>query len=227
MLEFRMSSGEPLVTPPKPLLRGWLHAIGAVAALGITIGLLLETAGDPPRFLSLLVFGASMVLLYVVSAIYHIGNWQERPRMLLRTLDHANIFVFIAGAYTPICVILLTGTPRTALLVVIWSLALLGAVASFFTLRMPRWALILLYIGMGWISLILLPQMRQAISLQPVLLLIGGGLLFTVGALIYAFRWPNPLPRVFGYHELFHLFVIAGTAAITATIWVWVVPLRL
>jgi hemolysin III len=219
-----MSSGETPVTGPKPLLRGWLHAVGAVAALITTVILLVETAGDPARFLSLLVFGLSMILLYVVSAIYHIGTWPERRRTILRTLDHANIFVFIAGAYTPICVILLDGAARTALLVVIWGLALLGVIASFFTLRLPRWALALLYVGMGWISLILLPHMMQAISLQPVLLLIAGGLLYTIGALIYAFRWPDPLPRVFGFHELFHLLVIGGTVAITATIWVWVLP---
>jgi hemolysin III len=219
-----MSSGETPFMAPKPLLRGWLHAAGAVAALITTIVMLVETAGDRSRFLSLLVFGLSMILLYVVSAVYHIGTWPERWRTILRVLDHANIFVFIAGAYTPICVILLSGAPRIALLVVIWSLALLGAVASFFTLYLPRWGLILLYIGMGWIALFLLPQIQQAISLQPVLLLIAGGLLYTVGALIYAFRWPNPLPRVFGFHELFHLLVIAGTAAITSTIWVWVVP---
>jgi hemolysin III len=114
--------------------------------------------------------------------------------------------------------------PRTTLLVVIWGLALVGAVASFFTLHLPRWGLILLCIGMGWIALFLLPQIQQAISLQPVLLLITGGLLYTVGALIYPFRWPDPLPHVFGYHELFHLLVIAGTVAITATVWVWIVP---
>jgi hemolysin III len=221
-----MSSGEPLASPPKPLLRGWLHAVGAVAALITTIVLLVETAGDRTRFLSLLVFGLSMILLYVVSAIYHIGTWPERRRTILRTLDHANIFVFIAGAYTPICVILFGGVARTALLIVIWALALLGVVGSFFALRLPRWALALLYIGMGWISLILLPHMMRVISFQPVLLLVTGGLLYTVGALIYAFRWPNPLPRVFGFHELFHLLVIAGTVAITATIWVWVVPFR-
>jgi hemolysin III len=219
-----MSSRELSATPPKPLLRGWLHAAGAVAALITTIILLIETAGDRPRFLSLLVFGLSMILLYVVSAVYHIGTWPERRRTILRTLDHANIFVFIAGAYTPICVILLSGAPRIALLVVIWSLALVGAVASFFTLRLPRWGLILLYIGMGWIALFLLPQLQQAISLQPVLLLITGGLLYSIGALIYAFRWPDPLPHIFGFHELFHLLVIAGTVAITTTIWVWVVP---
>jgi hemolysin III len=221
-----MASGEPLTDPSKPLLRGWLHAVGAVAALITTIILLVETAGDQARFLSLLVFGLSMILLYVVSAVYHIGTWPERRRTILRTLDHANIFVFIAGAYTPICVILLAGTARAALLAVIWGLALLGVVASFFTLHLPRWALALLYIGMGWISLILLPHMMRVISIQPVLLLITGGLLYTVGALIYAFRWPNPLPKLFGFHELFHLLVIAGTIAITATIWVWVVPFR-
>lgn len=148
-----------MISPPKPLLCGWLHAIGAVAALITTIILLIETAGDRPRFLSLLVFGLSMILLYVVRAV-----------------------------------------------------------ASFFTLRLPRWVLILLYIGMGWIALFLLPHMVRVISLQPVLLLLTGGLLYTVGALIYAFRWPNPLPHIFGFHELFHLLVIAGTVAITATI---------
>ncbi len=219
-----MSSGESSIAPPKPLLRGWLHAAGAVAALITTIVLLVETAGDHARFLSLLVFGLSMILLYVVSAVYHIGTWPERRRTILRTLDHANIFVFIAGAYTPICVILLSGASRITLLIVIWSLALVGVIASFFTLRLPRWGVILLYIGMGWIALFLLPQMQHAISLQPVLLLLTGGLLYTVGALIYAFRWPNPLPHIFGFHELFHLLVLAGTAAITVTIWVWVVP---
>ncbi|PDW01332.1 PAQR family membrane homeostasis protein TrhA [Candidatus Chloroploca asiatica] len=219
-----MSSSESLVSSPKPLLRGWSHAVGAVAALIATVILLIQTFGDYPRFFALLVFGLSMILLYAVSAIYHLGNWPERQRIFWRTFDHANIFVFIAGAYTPIAVILLDGTMRIALLVVIWSLALVGAAASFFTLRMPRWGLILLYIGMGWISLILLPQMVQAISFQPVLLLIAGGLMYTIGALIYAFRWPNPLPRIFGFHEIFHLLVIAGTVAIATTIWIWVVP---
>jgi hemolysin III len=211
---------------PKPLLRGWLHMAGAVAALLTTILLVGEAADDRPLFLALLVFGLSMILLYTVSAVYHIGRWSQRQHTLLRTLDHANIFVFIAGAYTPICVVLLDGAARTALLAVIWGLAVVGVVGSFFTLRLPRGALALLYIGMGWISLVLLPRMWQAISLQPVLLLITGGLLYTVGALIYAFRWPNPSPRFFGFHELFHLLVIGGTIAVTATIWVWVVPFR-
>jgi hemolysin III len=208
----------------KPLLRGWFHAAAAVGAVALTVALILKTSGDPPRFLSMLIFGLSMVVLYVVSSVYHLGTWEGRRYTFLRAFDHANIFLFIAGAYTPICVNLLSGWTRVAILVVIWALALSGAGLSVLTLRVPRWINALLYIGMGWISLLLLPQIVQAVSLTPVLVLIAGGLLFTVGAVIYALRWPDPLPRVLGFHELFHLFVIAGTMAIASVVWVWVVP---
>lgn len=209
---------------PKPILRGWFHAAAAVGALALTVGLLAQTYGDPVRFVSMLVFGLSMIILYVVSSVYHLGSWQGRRYTFLRAFDHANIFVFIAGAYTPICVNLLSGWARIAMLAVIWALALAGTALSVLTLRVPRWVSALLYVGMGWISILLLPQIVQAVSLLPALVLISGGLLFTAGALIYALRWPNPLPRVLGFHELFHIFVIAGTAAIAAVVWVWVVP---
>jgi hemolysin III len=91
---------------------------------------------------------------------------------------------------------------------------------------MPRWFVILLYIGMGWLSLVMLPQVLHALSLLPVLLLVGAGLLFTIGAVFYALRWPNPFPRVFGFHEVFHLLVIGGTTTITAVIWLWIIPLQ-
>jgi hemolysin III len=209
---------------PKPLLRGWFHAVAAVAALVFTLALLAQTYGDPPRFVSMLVFGLSMITLYVVSAVYHLGTWEGRRYTFLRAFDHANIFLFIAGAYTPICVNMLTGWTRVVMLTVIWLLALAGVSLSVLTLRVPRWVNALLYVGMGWISVVLLPQIVQAASLTPALVLIAGGLLFTVGALIYALRWPNPVPRVFGFHELFHIFVIAGTMAIASVVWVWVVP---
>lgn len=218
------SAAQDVLLTAKPVLRGWFHAVGTVAALGVTVALLWQTANDPLRFFSLLIFGLSMILLYAVSAIYHLGNWKGRRHTFLRALDHANIFVFIAGAYTPICVNLLTGNTRTLMLVGIWLLALLGVCGSLFTLHFPRWVLSLLYLGMGWISLIVLPQVVNAVSYQPVLVLVAGGLLFTIGALIYAFRWPDPFPRVFGFHELFHLCVIGGTVAVTVMIWVWVVP---
>jgi hemolysin III len=208
----------------KPLLRGWFHAVAAVGALALTLGLLVQTAGDPVRFVSMLVFGLSMTTLFVVSAVYHIGRWEGKHHTFLRAFDHANIFLFIAGAYTPICVILLSGWTRIAMLAVIWLVALAGVALSLFALHVPRWVNALLYVGMGWISVLLLPQIVAVVSLTPALVLIAGGLLFTVGAVIYALRRPDPLPHVFGFHELFHLFVIAGTAAIAAVVWIWVVP---
>jgi hemolysin III len=208
----------------KPLLRGWSHAFASVAAVIVTIGLLAQTYHDAPRFMSLLIFGVSMIALYGVSSTYHLGNWRGRVFEVLTAIDHANIFVFIAGAYTPICVNLLSGQFRVGMLVTIWILAGLGVICSVFALRVPRWIMTSMYIGMGWISLILLPQVLNAVSLAPVLLLLTGGILYTLGAICYAIRRPNPLPRLFGFHEIFHLCVVAGTVAVTAVIWFWVVP---
>jgi hemolysin III len=215
---------EPIDLQPKPLLRGWLHGISAVAAIVTTIGFLFQVKGDIARGVSLAIFGLSMTVLFIVSTIYHRGDWTGRRETLIRAIDHANIFVFIAGAYTPMCVIVLTGWVQTALLAIVWTLAILGVVFCFTTLHLPRWSMITLYMGMGWLSVVLLPFVAQAISLTPVLWLLAGGALFTVGALIYALHWPNPFPRLFGYHELFHLLVVAGIAITTATIWFWIVP---
>lgn len=208
----------------KPLLRGWFHAFAAFGAVAMTIGLLLQTYHDWLRFLSMLTFGLSLIELYTVSAIYHIGSWRGRGRTVLRALDHANIFVVIAGTYTPFCVNVLSGWLRIAVLALIWTLALAGVVSSVFTLRLPRWASTALYLGMGWVSLVALPRFWELLPWEAVGLLFGGGLLYTVGAVIYGLKKPNPLPRFFGFHEIFHLFVIAGGMAFAVAIWVWVVP---
>ncbi|HMO57378.1 MAG TPA: hemolysin III family protein [Roseiflexaceae bacterium] len=220
-----LSDTRPEAVRTKPLLRGWLHCAGAVGAVAATIGLLIQSAGDTAQQIAFLIFGLSMVLLYVVSSIYHLGNWHGRREILIRAFDHANIFVFIAGAYTPFCVIMLTGWAQVAMLTTIWLLAALGVAFSLITLRLPRWVMISLYIGMGWLSLVLLPEIAAQLSFVPVLVLVSGGLCYTVGALIYAMRWPDPFPRLFGYHELFHLLVVGGTVSTTVTIWVWLLPL--
>jgi hemolysin III len=213
-----------IVTPPKPLLRGWFHAVAALAFTVFTVAVVLASAYDLPRMLTMLVFGASMIELYTVSAIYHIGRWQPRVHRVLRSLDHSNIFVLIAGTYTPICFNVLDGWLRLATLILVWVLAIAGVILAIFKLNLPRWTGTALYIGMGWVSLGVLPQLVVALGWGPVLLLILGGLLYTVGAVIYAARWPNPLPRVLGFHEVFHLFVIAGSIAFAAVITVWVLP---
>lgn len=208
----------------KPLLRGWFHAVAAVGAVVLTIVLCWLSRGDTPRLISMLIFGLSMVELYTVSATYHIGRWPERTRRVLRSLDHANIFVLIAGTYTPLCFNILDGWLRITILSIIWFLALLGMAFSVLTLRLPRWVGASLYIGMGWVALLAIPGFLAVLPWTAVATLVLGGLLYTIGAVVYARRWPNPFPRILGFHEIFHLFVIAGSIAFAACIWIWALP---
>jgi len=192
--------------------------------VALTAALCWASRSDPPRLVSLLIFGLSMIELYTVSAIYHIGAWRESRKRVLRAVDHANIFVLIAGTYTPLCFNLLTGWVRITLLVTIWALALAGVGLAVFTARIPRWVSTGLYIGMGWVAVLALPALAAAVPWTALATLVGGGLLYTVGAVIYGLKWPNPFPRVFGFHELFHAFVIAGGGAFAVAIWVWALP---
>jgi hemolysin III len=210
----------------KPLLRGWSHALAAIGALILTITLCMLSWSDRPRFFSLLIFGLSMIEMYTMSAIYHIGNWRPERKKRLRAIDHANIFVLIAGTYTPLCFNLLSGWVRIALLATIWTLAALGVGLTVIplTLRLPRWINAALYILMGWVALLAFPAFLQVVPWQCIATLVLGGLLYTIGAIVYALRWPNPFPRVLGFHEVFHLFVIAGSIAFTACVWIWALP---
>jgi hemolysin III len=208
----------------KPLLRGWFHAGAAVGAVALTVILCWLSRGDIPRLISMLIFGLSMVELYTVSATYHIGRWPERTRRVLRSVDHANIFVLIAGTYTPLCFNILDGWLRITILSVIWLLAVLGIAFSVLTLRLPRWVGAILYIGMGWVALLAIPGFLAVLPWTAVATLVLGGLLYTIGAVVYARRWPNPFPRILGFHEIFHLFVIAGSIAFAACIWIWALP---
>lgn len=207
----------------KPLMRGWFHAVASVGALIVTIGLLVKTYGNTASFVAALVFGVSMILLYAVSSIYHIGTWDAKRERVLRSFDHANIFLLIAGTYTPICVNVLSGNFRIMMLVLIWGMAVLGIGSVVLTLRLPRVLRVGLYIGMGWVSLIVLPELGRLLPPGAILTLLLGGVLYTVGGIIYALQRPNPLPRIFGFHEIFHLFVIGGSSAFVATIWLWIV----
>jgi hemolysin III len=207
----------------KPLLRGWSHALGAGAAVVITAVLGRKTSGDAVKCISVLIFGVSMIGLYVGSAIYNLGTWRGRADRILQAIDHANIFVYIAGTYTPLCVLLLSGRLRVVMLAVIWSSAILGVVCSVVTLQLPRWITTGLYIMMGWSALLVLPSLARLLPLPAFGLLMTGGVLYTLGALIFMFRQPDPLPHIFGFHELFHLFVLAGSAAFVGVIWGWVV----
>ena len=133
----------------KPFLRGWFHAVAAIGAVLLTIALCWRSRADQPRFISLLIYGLSMIELYTVSALYHIGSWREPVRSKLRALDNANIFILIAGTYTPLCFNLLSGWLRPTILIIIWSLAVVGIGLATFTLHTPRWVTVSLYICMS------------------------------------------------------------------------------
>jgi len=224
MIQSPISSLETLPKKVKPLLRGWSHALAAIASIVLTVILCWLSRQDVPRLLSMLVFGLSMIELYTVSAVYHIITWSAGKRRVLRAIDHANIFVLIAGTYTPLCFNILTGWLRVTILVVIWLLALLGVSMSVFTLKFPRWAIAALYIGMGWVVVLALPAFLAALPWIAVATLLLGGVLYTVGAVVYARKKPDPFPKVWGYHEVFHLFVILGSVAFAACVWIWALP---
>ena len=207
----------------KPFLRGWFHAVAAIGAVLLTIALCWRSRADQPRFISLLIYGLSMIELYTVSALYHIGSWREPVRSKLRALDHANIFILIAGTYTPLCFNLLSGWLRPTILIIIWSLAVVGIGLATFTLHTPRWVTVSLYICMGWVVILALPVFLAVVPWMAVGLLLLGGILYTIGAVIYALKWPDPFPSVLGFHEVFHLFVIAGSVVFAVVIWYWAV----
>lgn len=208
----------------RPRTRGWSHAVAALGAVIVTLRLLAESRHDSAQWLSVLIFGLTMIDLYLVSAIYHIGSWRGRRYTFLRTLDHANIFLVIAGTYTPICINVLSGTMQVVVLGLIWVLALVGAACTMVMLRLPRGVSILMYAGMGSLSLIAVPSLARLLPSEALAVFFAGGLLYMLGAIVFALRRPNPLPSLFGFHEIFHLFVIAGNAAFVIMIWLWVLP---
>jgi hemolysin III len=208
----------------RPLLRGYSHAAAASAALAGTVALVWLSAGDWLKQVSLLVYGATSVLLFTASALFHTAGWSPRWHRTLRRLDRAGIFLAIAGTATPIVYNVLPEPRRTGILLLVWGLAGLGAAAVAPVLRTPRGLVIGLYLGLGWIALALIPALLAARGLNAVLLLSLGGLLYTAGALIYALRRPRLWPRVFGFHEAFHLLVIAANAVFFIFMLLYVIP---
>ena len=212
------------MTSARPLLRGYIHAGAAVvAAVGGTY-LVVLSSGDRPRQLSMLVYGAGLTVLFAVSALYHLHTWTPDRRAILRRIDHANIFVLIAATDTPLALNLLSGWWRVGILGAVWGAALVGVVAAAAGMQLRRWVRAGLYVGMGWIALAALGQISAALPWPAIGLLITGGVLYSAGALLYARRWPDPWPRVFGYHEVFHLLTIAAAVAFYVVVLLYVLP---
>ncbi len=186
----------------KPSWRGWIHA--ATFPLAIVLGAVLITLADGPAAkLSSSVFVASSLLLFGISALYHRFDWSDRTRLLLKRFDHANIFLLIAGSYTPITVLCLTPEKSTLLLWLVWAGAGLGIGFRVFWIGAPRWLYVPLYLLLGYASLAFIVDFFAADAAMMTLILVGG-LFYTVGAVIYGLKRPNPFPGRFGFHEIFH-----------------------
>ncbi len=190
---------------------GFTHLAGALLGVGGLAWLISRTADDPARMLSMLVYGISLILLYSASAALHLVHGSPRTLLWLKRFDHAAIYALIAGTYTPLCFNLLTGGWRWGLLGGIWALAVLGIVFKLFFLQEAGHLSTFFYVGMGSLALIALPKWLDLLPLGALWLVSGGGLLYIVGAFIFAVERPNFHPH-FGFHEVWHLFVLGGSA---------------
>jgi hemolysin III len=192
----------------KPLLRGVSHQIAAFVAAPAAL-VLVATARGPVALYGAATYGASLFILFLVSAIFHRPTWSPRVRSWIGRLDNSAVFLFIAGTYTPLC-LLLGGSAGRALLSVAWTGAVLGIVLTLAWPNAPKPLMAGIYVLLGWVFAPSLAGLRVAMGGEGIRFIFLGGVAYTAGALVYALRRPDPLPRVFGYHEIFHLLVIAG-----------------
>lgn len=198
----------------KEITSALTHLVGAVLGLFGMILLLVNAkeSNDIKNFIAFFVFGLSMVLLYSASTIYHfIDKSKQNAKLIMRKLDHIMIFVLIAGTYTPVCLLVLDKSVGYKLLALVWTITLIGVFIKIFWISAPNWVSALLYIAMGWLAVVVLKPLVNSMSLGGMFWLVLGGVLYTVGGIIYALKKPNINKPYFGFHELFHLFVLAGT----------------
>jgi hemolysin III len=213
------------VTMTKPLLRGWSHVVAsvAVAVLGV---LLVVLADAPPGGRALLVvYAAGTLAMFGVSALYHRVAWQPRAHAVMKRLDHSMIFLAIAGAYTPVAAIGLDGWQRPAVLATVWVGAAVGMLLEWLPFTTPRALFTAIYVVVGWSAALALPQLLDGLGGLGFGLVLGGGVAYTLGAVVYATKRPDPWPRVFGFHEVFHACTVVGAGCHLAAIAFVVVPL--
>lgn len=191
-------------------VNGLTHFFAALAAVAGLIVLLILSRADFLKQESLLVYGASLVLMLTSSAAYHLIQGSPRRIQFLRKLDHSSIFILIAGTYTPICVNLLTGFWQWGMLAIVWALAIIGSVSKIILINTPRWFTATVYLIMGWLALLGIGEILTALPVGALILLVLGGIVFSLGAIVYITKTMNFFPGVFGFHEVWHIFVIVG-----------------
>ena len=206
---------------------GLTHLAGALLAL-VALGVLLAGAageGRVDQFVAFGIFGCSLVALYGASALYHLLPVSPAAVARLRRLDHMTIFILIAGTYTPICVLALEGGWSTGLLVLVWALAFGGIFVKVFWMDAPRWLSVGLYLAMGWVAVVAASAILKAVPPGGIAWILGGGLVYSAGAVIYGLKRPNLIPGKFGFHELWHLFVLGGSACHFWAMFFYIAPI--
>jgi hemolysin III len=194
---------------------GLTHLVFAVAAVvGATVLITLAAVHHKWWHLAaFIVYGTSLFLLYLASSLYHLLPVSEKAKRVLRQLDHVAIFLLIAGTYTPVCLVPLRGPWGWSLFGAVWGLALAGMVLAVFAINAPRWLTTVVYLALGWLIVVAVWPLVHRLSAEGILWIVLGGAFYTAGALIYALKKPNPVPHVFGFHEIFHIFVMLGSLA--------------
>lgn len=215
-----MTTLQPLA---RPRLRGWLHAAAAPIALLGTVVLWRSTSLVSAR-VTATIFGVCLVGLYLASSMYHVPAWNTRVKTVLGRIDGAMIVLTIVGTFTPIGYHALDGTWRVASLTVAWTVAVVAIALIVSPLEMPRWLRGLSFLSIGWLAVVPFTRIAEALPAAGSRLILLGGVLYTLGTIVYVARWPNPLPRWIGYHEIFHLFVIAASTTHWLAIWRYVLP---
>lgn len=214
----------PLRPELRPRLRGVSHQWAFFASVVTGIAL-VAAAPEGTATLAAAIYAVSVAALFGTSAIYHRVTWRSvDARRWMRRLDHSMIFFVIAGTYTPFALLALEGTIATVILVVVWVGAAGGIVLKLLWIDAPKWLVAAVYVALGWVALAAFPQLYEGLGLTATAMVAGGGVLYTLGAVVYALRRPDPSPRVFGYHEVFHLLVIAAAALQYAVVAFWVIP---
>jgi hemolysin III len=207
----------------KPRLRGVFHQWAFVLAVPLGVVLVLEAETARAR-VGATVFAASVVMMFGASALYHRPTWTPRWRAWLRRLDHAGIYCLIAGTYTPVGLLVLHGAWQTVVLAIVWTGCGVAILIRLFWIDAPKWIEVVLAISLGWVGVVAMPEIVWNAGLACMLLILGGGIAYSVGAVIYGLKRPDPFPTVFGYHEIFHLLIVIAVALQYSAIAFYVLP---
>ncbi len=205
----------------KPRLRGWLHAYAAAISIasGATLVAVAAALRGTAPAVATSIYAATVTALFGTSALYHRIDWSPRAHAIMKRLDHSMIFVFIAGSYTPIAVLTLAEGPAVAVLATVWTGALFGVALQTSWPNAPRWLTVPCYIALGWVAVFVLPDVLDRAGVAALVLIMAGGIIYTIGGVVYALKKPEPFPGVFGFHEVFHACTLVAATCHYIAIW--------